>query len=87
MGDSQDTPTPVDARSWPKSSRSSSPYTLPTSTKPKSRSERSLPAPGNGVNSSPLSVILRVPPMLAPVTSRGPSVPCSKPRTEPRPPE
>jgi hypothetical protein len=68
-------------------SLSFSPNTLPTSTKPNMRSVRSLPAPGNGAITSAFSVSFFGAADRQPVTSRGPSVPCSKPRTEPRPPE
>ncbi|KAF1066085.1 MAG: hypothetical protein GAK39_05165 [Variovorax sp.] len=61
--------------------------TLPASRKVYSRSERSLPAPGNGVLNSRLKIALRVPPSEPPDTaSTGPSEFCSKPRIEPSPP-
>ena len=86
-GEIHDRPTPTEARRSLKLIFSFSPKTLPASTKPNMRSVRSLPAPGNGVMSSAFKVILRGPPIVEPVTSLGPRVPWSKPRTEPRPPE
>src|SRR3954462_1916059 len=86
-GEIQETPTPADARISLNLTGSVLDQTLPMSAKPNLRRYRSLPAPGNGVRISAFRVTLRGPPTMEPVTSRGPRVPGSKPRTEPRPPE
>src|SRR5436305_14583581 len=71
IGETHDTPRPTDARMSANEIFSCSPQTLPASANANMRSDRSLPAPGNGELTSALSVTFLAPPTIEPVTACG----------------